>query len=54
MSFLFASKIRDLFACSSFVMARRAFVRSEPGSSWEASNASFAAQAIDFVSPMRL
>ena len=54
MSFLFASKICDLFACSSFVMARKAFVRSEAGRSWEASNASFAARAIDSVSPMGL
>ena len=53
-SFLFASKICDLFASSCFVMARRAFVRSDEGRSWEASNASFAARAIDSVSPMRL
>jgi hypothetical protein len=53
-SSLFASKICDLFACSSFVMARKALVRSEAGRSWEASNASFATRAIDSVSPMRL
>lgn len=35
-------------------MARKALVRSEAGRSWEASNASFAARAIDSVSPMRL
>lgn len=52
-SFLFASKICDLFVRSSFVMARKALVRSEAGISWEASNASLAARAIDSVSPMR-
>ena len=54
MSFLFASKICDLFACNSFVMARRASLRSEAGRSCDASNASFAARAIDSVSPMAL
>jgi len=53
-SFLFASKICDWFACSSFVMARREFLRSEAGKSCEVSNASFAARAIGSVSPMRL
>ena len=54
MSFLLASKICDLFACNSFVMARRASLRSEAGRSCDASNASFAARAIDSVSPMAL
>ena len=54
MSFLLASRICDLFAPSSFVIARRAEVRSEAGRSCEASNASFAARAIDSVSAMRL
>ena len=54
MSFLFASKICDLFALNSFVIARKAVVRSEAGRSCEASNADFAARAIDSVSPMRL
>jgi len=52
-SFLFASKICDLFARNSCVIARRAIVRSEAGRSCEASNASFAARAIDSVSPMK-
>ena len=35
-------------------MACKAFERSEGGRSWEASNASFAARAINSVSPMRI
>jgi len=54
MSFLFASKICDLFAPNSLVIACKAVVRSEAGRSCEASNASFATRAIDSVSPMRL
>jgi len=53
MSFLFASKICDLLALNSFVIACSAVVRSVAGRSCEASNADLAARAIDSASPMR-